>query len=75
MVISDILPGNRARLVHFGQTPAAYRRQLLSLGVTRGVEILLIRRAPLGCPVQIEVRGTLLTLRQEEACHLQWELV
>jgi len=73
LAIADLRQGDRVRLVNFGQTDALYRRTLLSLGVTCGVEILVIRVAPLGCPVQVEVRGTSLTLRKEEARHLQWE--
>lgn len=71
--ISDFVQGDRVRLVDFGQTDSLYRRKLLSLGVTSGVELKVIRVAPLGCPVHVEVRGTSLTLRKEEACHLQWE--
>ena len=73
--ITDLEKGDRVRLVDFGQTDVLYRRRLLSLGVTRGVELLVVRVAPLGCPVQVEVRGTSLTLRKEEARHLQWERV
>lgn len=73
--ITDLLPGDRVRLIDFGQTDALYRRKLLSLGVTRGAELFVTRVAPLGCPVQVEVRGTSLTLRKEEACYLQWERV
>lgn len=73
--IADLNPGDRARLVHFGQTDEPYRRRLLSLGMTRGVEIRVIRVAPLGCPVQIDVRGTSLTLRKDDACYLQWERI
>ncbi|MDF1757955.1 MAG: FeoA domain-containing protein [Legionellaceae bacterium] len=65
--------GDRVSLVGFGLTPRFYRRILLSLGVTQGVEILVQRVAPLGCPIQIEVRGVSLALRKNEACHLQWE--
>ena len=72
MKLADFLPGQRAVLVGFGQTIPSYRRKLLSLGVTRGVEITIVRVAPLGCPVQIDVRGTSLTLRKDEACHLEW---
>ena len=71
--ISDFAQGDRVRLIDFGQTEPLYRRKLLSLGITLGVELKVIRVAPLGCPVQVEVRGTSLTLRKEEACHLQWE--
>tara|TARA_Y100000588_G_scaffold106500_1_gene116484 strand:+ start:140 stop:370 length:231 start_codon:yes stop_codon:yes gene_type:complete len=73
--ITDFVPGDRVRLMHFGQTDAAYRRRLLALGLTRGVEITVLRMAPLGCPVQVEVHGTSLSLRKEEACHLLWERV
>lgn len=64
--IIELEQGERVRLVDFGSTEALYRQKLLSLGVTRGVEFLIVRKAPLGCPIQIEVRGTSLTLRKEE---------
>lgn len=73
--ITDLKPGDRARLLDFGSTEVQYRRKLLSLGVTRGVELHIIRKAPLGCPIQIEVRGTSLTVRKEEACHLVLERI
>lgn len=71
----ELIPGDNVRLVDFGDTDLIYRRKLLSLGITRGVQALIVRKAPLGCPLQIEVRGTSLTLRKEEARYLQWERV
>lgn len=70
---TDLQPGFRVRLIDFGLTPTLYRQKLLSFGITRGVELLIVRIAPLGCPIQIEVRGASLALRKEEACYLQWE--
>lgn len=70
MQITELVQGDKVRLLDFGATDAQYRRRLLSLGITRGVEFLVIRMAPLGCPIQIDVRGTSLTLRKEEASHL-----
>jgi len=75
VALAELIQGDRARLVSFGQTDVLYRRQLLSLGMTCGVDILVVRVAPLGCPVLVEVRGTSLTLRKEEARHLQWDRV
>ncbi|MBA2653333.1 MAG: ferrous iron transport protein A [Tatlockia sp.] len=75
MRINELVKGDRVRLVDFGQTDLLYRRRLLSLGITRGVELSVIRIAPLGCPVQVEVRGTSLTLRKEEASQLKWERI
>lgn len=63
---------DRVRLIDFGKTSAVYRRRLLSLGLTKGAEIRIIRVAPLGCPLQIEIRGTSITLRKDEACDLEW---
>jgi ferrous iron transport protein A len=71
--ITDLKPGDSIRLHSFGETSLPYRRRLLSLGVTCGLEFSVIRVAPLGCPIQIEVRGTSLTLRKEEANHLLLE--
>lgn len=72
---SDLKPGYRVRLIDFGQTEIAYRKKLLSWGLTRGVELSVVRVAPFGCPIQIDIRGSSLALRQEEACHLVWETV
>ncbi len=73
--ITDLTPGDTIRLHSFGDTNAHYRRRLLSLGVTRGLDFSVIRIAPLGCPILIEVRGTSLTLRKEEAIHLVLERI
>jgi ferrous iron transport protein A len=71
--ITELVQGDRVRLISFGTTEMEYRRRLLSLGLTCGSEFSIIRIAPLGCPLQIEVRGTALTLRKEEASQLVLE--
>lgn len=43
------------------------RKRLLDLGFTKGVEVKLIRIAPLGDPVEVELRGFRLTVRKTEA--------
>ena len=67
--------GDHVRLVDFGETDPAYRRRLFSFGVARGVKARVVRRAPLGCPIQLDIRGTALMLRATEASHLVWEYV
>ncbi|KTD44217.1 FeoA family protein [Legionella parisiensis] len=73
--ITELVQGDKVRLTSFGTTEMQYRRRLLSLGVTCGTELLVVRIAPLGCPIQIEVRGTALTLRKEEASQLILERI
>ena len=43
------------------------RRRLLDMGITPGAEIMLRKKAPLGDPLEITVRGYELTLRATEA--------
>jgi ferrous iron transport protein A len=45
----------------------AVKRRLMDMGVTRGVEIMVVKRAPLGDPIQVELRGYQLTMRKSEA--------
>lgn len=42
-------------------------RKMSSLGLIPGTSIQLIRRAPLGDPIEIQVRHYILSLRREEA--------
>lgn len=59
--------GSRLRLLGYEPTARDYKRKLLAMGLTPGVEILVKRYAPLGDPIEIEVRGFALSLRKEEA--------
>ena len=43
------------------------KRRLFDMGITPGVEIMLRKRAPLGDPIEITLRGYELTLRLTEA--------
>lgn len=43
------------------------KRRLYDMGVTLGAEIKMRKKAPLGDPIEITVRGYELTLRKAEA--------
>ena len=43
------------------------KRRLFDMGITPGVEIFMRKRAPLGDPIEITLRGYELTLRKNEA--------
>ena len=43
------------------------KRRLYDMGITPGVEVFLRKRAPLGDPIEITLRGYELTLRKSEA--------
>jgi ferrous iron transport protein A len=48
-------------------------RRLLEMGITPGVEIRRLGAAPLGDPLEFEVRGYRLSLRKNEASHVELE--
>ncbi|MFA6866341.1 MAG: ferrous iron transport protein A [Clostridia bacterium] len=50
------------------------RRRLFDMGVTPGAEVLLRKKAPLGDPIEITVRGYELTLRKSEASNIILEV-
>jgi ferrous iron transport protein A len=52
-----------------------WSRRLEALGMTQGTVIQVIREAPLGDPLEIEVRGYRLCLRRKEIHALEWELL
>lgn len=43
------------------------RRRLFDMGITPSAKIILKKKAPLGDPIEINVRGYELTLRNDEA--------
>ncbi len=49
------------------------RRRLFDMGVTEGTEIFIRKRAPLGDPIEITLRGYELTLRKDEASLVEVE--
>lgn len=49
------------------------RRRLFDMGVTPGTKIYIKKKAPLGDPVEITIRGYELTLRKDEAAMVEIE--
>lgn len=45
-------------------------RRLMDLGLIRGTTVEVIRAAPLGDPIEVRLRGFMLTLRRAEAEHI-----
>ncbi len=65
--VRDMKPGSRAEIVGYEKGSKPYRDRLMSMGLTKGTQFSLRKIAPLGDPVEIEVRGFKLSLRKKEA--------
>jgi ferrous iron transport protein A len=68
--LADLAPG-AAGVVHSVDGNGAIGRRLLDLGFVPGTPLAVVRRAPLGDPVEYELRGTRLCLRRSEAARIR----
>jgi Fe2+ transport system protein FeoA len=70
MTSLDSLPaGSRVRLVSVGGE-RAFRCRLMEMGLLPGTAVRLVRRADAGGVLELEVRGSRLTVRHGEARQL-----
>ncbi len=75
MNITEINVGQTVKVIGYEKSDKAYRHKLLSMGLIKGEEFTLTRKAPMGDPVEIKLRGFSLTLRKDEAETMQLELI
>lgn len=73
MTLKDLQVGDRAKVTGFLEGGGAYRRKLLSMGLTPGAELSMTRVAPMGDPMEIRVRGFALSVRRDEAAAVSVE--
>ena len=71
--LSEFKIGERGIVVTVDCEPSVVRR-LNDMGVFPGVEIKVVRFAPMGDPMQIEIRGYMLALRKNEASNIMVEV-
>ena len=71
----DQLPfGQKAMIKSFKPEAKLFQRKLLTMGLTPGCIVTVLRSAPLGDPIEIEIRGFQLCLRRTEAAVINVEV-
>lgn len=73
MTLKDIRPGEDCIILNLHANNL--RKRLIDLGLTTGTAIRVKKMAPMGDPMEIVVRGYLLTLRKTEARSIEVEKV
>lgn len=73
--LSDLKVGQTARVLKLNENNKAIRRHLLDMGVTRGVEITIKKIAPMGDPIDIELRDYELCIRKEDLKKIEVEVL
>lgn len=64
--LKELKPGEKAVIIKItGEGPV--KRRLMDMGVTKGAEVLIRKVAPLGDPIEVNIRGYELTFRKAEA--------
>ena len=75
MKFSELKSGQKARVTAIKKGDNVYRQRLIAMGILPGTAFTVSRVAPLGDPVEIEVRGFALSLRKDEAAIIEIELM
>ncbi|MGC8999289.1 MAG: FeoA family protein [Candidatus Bathyarchaeia archaeon] len=63
--LSELKPGEKGIITRVAGS-GAVKKRLLDMGLVKGAEITMIRRAPLGDPIEFLLRGYNLSLRKME---------
>ena len=64
--LKNVKVGKRVRVLKV-RGEGAVKRRIMDMGITKGVEIYVRKVAPLGDPIEINVRGYELSLRKADA--------
>ena len=64
--LNDVRIRHSARVVKL-HGEGAVKRRIMDMGITKGVEVYVRKVAPLGDPIEINVRGYELSIRRSDA--------
>lgn len=73
--LADVEVKQKVKVISLGAAGSVFRRKLLSMGLTPGIEVDVTRKAPMGGPLELALRGFSLSLRKNEAQGIQVELL
>ncbi|EGR4164290.1 FeoA family protein [Vibrio cholerae] len=73
MKLSQMQAGERGIILALDGLSDTVRKKLMVMGVLPNTEVVLIRRAPIGDPLQVEVRGVSIALRENIAANIDVE--
>ena len=75
MVLTQLSPGQSARIKNMNQLTRPLRRKLMVMGLLPQTEVLYLRAAPLGDPLQIQCQGICLSMQKSLAQQIEVEPV
>ncbi len=75
MKVREIETGRTIKIISYQNVDKNYRQKLLRMGLMKGETFSIVRKAPMGDPIEIHIKGFNLTLRKKEADALVVEFV
>ena len=75
MNLSELEVGQKAKVLKLNIEDKQIKRHLLDMGITRGVEVKIKKIAPMGDPIDLEVRGYELCIRKADLAQIEVEVV
>lgn len=74
MNLAMLKPGEKGKITQIGAI-GPLKRRLMDMGVLVGEEVKVLKRAPLGDPIEVSVKSYNLSLRKKEAEGIAVEVV
>ena len=74
MTLKELTNGQTATITSVGGE-GALRQHFLDMGIIPGAEITFVKLAPMGDPIEFQIHGYELTLRVDDAAHIDCELI
>lgn len=68
--VNQLKPGEKGTVLRLGSS-GALRRRIIDMGITPGAAIIMRKTAPLGDPIEINIRGYELSIRKSEAQEIE----
>ena len=75
MVLSELKVGEHAKIVKLNVENKEIRRHLLDMGLTRDVEVKVKKIAPIGDPIDIELRDYELCISKSDLSQIEVEVI
>ena len=75
MKLSELKVGQRAQIVSINVEDRKIRRHLLDMGLTKGTKVKIKKVAPMGDPIDIELRDYQLCIRKADLSMIEVEVI
>lgn len=72
MTLGDLKVGESGRILR-NRASGALKQRFMDMGITKNVEVKVIKIAPLGDPIEIQIRGYNLSIRKDDAQNIEVE--